>query len=177
MSSACGNCLARACYDTQFTYKSFNYSISRVSYVHSSRTTDESLHFTVLPCHLRKCRLPRLYCNTVSAYDQISLQRSTRNFEIRRQVLSQKNDEIKKKKTHTHTCISLSLYLPIRRCTPERMCMHQSLSLSLSLSLCLHLQKRFGWIQIRPEWNSGKNVSPIEKFVHAIESTQSRCAQ
>ena len=26
-----------------------NYSISRVSYVHSSRTTDESLHYFVLP--------------------------------------------------------------------------------------------------------------------------------
>ena len=45
---------ARAYYVTQFTYKSeqptdLNYSISRVSYVHSSRTTDESLHFFVLP--------------------------------------------------------------------------------------------------------------------------------
>ena len=42
---------ARAYYVTQFTYKSekptdLNYSISRVSYVHSSRTTDESLHFS-----------------------------------------------------------------------------------------------------------------------------------
>ena len=45
---------ARAYYVTQFTYKSekptdLNCSISRVSYVHSSRTTDESLHFFVLP--------------------------------------------------------------------------------------------------------------------------------
>ena len=117
----------------------FNYSISRVSYVHSSRTTDESLHFTVLPCHLRKCRLP-VYIVIQSlkdiSYDQISLQRSTRNFEIRRQVLRvKKNDEIKKKNTkkiHMH----LSLYLPIRRCTPERMCMHQSLSLSFSVYIC-----------------------------------------
>ena len=44
---------ARAYYVTQFTYKSekstdLNYSISRVSYVHSPRT-DESLHYFVLP--------------------------------------------------------------------------------------------------------------------------------
>ena len=58
MSSACGIRLvesqARAYYVTQFTYKSekstdLNYLISRVSYVHSSRTTDESLHYFVLP--------------------------------------------------------------------------------------------------------------------------------
>ena len=58
MSSACGIRLvesqARAYYVTQFTYKSekptdLNYSISRVSYVHPSRTTDESLHYFVLP--------------------------------------------------------------------------------------------------------------------------------
>ena len=45
---------ARAYYVTQFTYKSekstdLNYSISWVSYVHSSRTTEESLHYFVLP--------------------------------------------------------------------------------------------------------------------------------
>ena len=58
MSSACGirqvESQARAYYVTQFTNKSLkstdlNYSISRVSYVHSSRTTDESLHYFVLP--------------------------------------------------------------------------------------------------------------------------------
>ena len=56
--SACGirqvESQARAYYVTQFTYKSekptdLNYSISRVSYVHYSRTTDESLHYFVLP--------------------------------------------------------------------------------------------------------------------------------
>ena len=58
--------------------------------LHSSRTTDESLHFTVLPCHLRKCRRP-VYIVIQSlkdiSYDQNFLQISTRNFEIRRQVL------------------------------------------------------------------------------------------
>ena len=58
MSSACGIRLvksqARAYYVTQFTYKSekstdLNYSIRRVSYVHLSRITDESLHYFVLP--------------------------------------------------------------------------------------------------------------------------------
>ena len=58
MSSACGirqvESQARAYYVTQFTYKSekstdLNYSISRVSNVHSPQTTDESLHYFVLP--------------------------------------------------------------------------------------------------------------------------------
>ena len=65
---------ARAYYVTQFTYKSkkstdLNYSISRVSYVHSSRTTDESLHYFVLPSEKTKrfrslCRL-RIPANIV----------------------------------------------------------------------------------------------------------------
>ena len=47
---ACALSQACAYYVTQFTYKSYkstdlNYSISRVSYVHSSRTTDESPHY------------------------------------------------------------------------------------------------------------------------------------
>ena len=60
---------------SQFTYKSkkstdLNYSISRVSYVHSSRATDESLHYFVLPSEKPKrfrslCRL-RIPANIVS---------------------------------------------------------------------------------------------------------------
>ena len=42
-----------------------------------------------------------------------------------------------------------------------------------SLSLTLFTFAKTAWIHIRPEWNSGKNVSSILKFVHAIESTQS----
>ena len=42
--------------------------------------------------------------------------------------------------------------------------------LSLSLFLSLFTFAKMVWIQIRPEWNSGKNVSSIKKFVHAIES-------
>ena len=54
---------------------------------------------------------------------------------------------------------------------PERICVHhQSLSLSLSLSLFTFVKT--AWIQIRFDWNSGKNVSSIKKCVHAIESTQ-----
>ena len=58
MSSPCGirqvESQARAYYVTQFTYKSLkstdlNHSISRVSYVHSPRTADESLHYFVFP--------------------------------------------------------------------------------------------------------------------------------
>ena len=61
MSSACGTrqveSQARAYYVTQLTYKSqkstdLNYSINRVSYVHSPRTTDELLHYFVLPFQL-----------------------------------------------------------------------------------------------------------------------------
>ena len=53
---------ARAYYVTQFTYKSekstdLNYSLSRVSYVHSPRTTDESLHYFVLPSEIKTLSL------------------------------------------------------------------------------------------------------------------------
>ena len=75
-----------------------------------------------------------------------------------------------KKNTHTHLSLSLSLLAdpPMHFDFPERMCMHQSLSLSL-----FTIAKTV-WIQIRPEWNLGKNVSQIKKIVHSIESTQCR---
>ena len=45
---------------------------------------------------------------------------------------------------------------------------------SLSLFLSLFTFAKTVWIQIRPEWNSGKNVSSIKKMCScAIESTQS----
>ena len=136
----------------------FNYSISRVSYLHSSRTTDESLHFTVLPCHLRKCRLT-VYIVIQSlkdiSYDQNFLQRSTRNFEIRRQVLRVKKMTKFKKNTHTH--LSLSLFTCWSADALPKGCACTSLSLSFSLFTFA----KTVWIQIIPEWNSGKNVSPI----------------
>ena len=53
MSSACGirqvESQARAYYVTQFTYKT---DLNYFSYVHSPRTTDESLHYFVLPFQL-----------------------------------------------------------------------------------------------------------------------------
>ena len=123
----------------------FNYSISSVSYVHSPRTTDESLHFTVLPCHLRKCRL-QVYIVIQSlkdiSYDQNFLQRSTRNFEIRRQVLRVKKMTKFKKNTHTHTRISLSLSLSLFTCRsadalPKGFaCTSLSISLFLSVYIC-----------------------------------------
>ena len=128
MSSACGNCQAesqaRASDLTQFTYKSFNHSISRLSYVHSSRTTDESLLFRPFTFFL-------LNTKTLSLALDLS-----------------------KCNTHTHT---LLVDLPMHFDFPGRKCMHQSLSLSLSLFPFA----KTGWIQIRPEWNSGKNVSSI----------------
>ena len=87
-----------------------NYSISRVSYVHSSRTTDESLlHYFVLPSEKQNAFArsadfefqlissnfglgPRLYSRIDTARHLVRsdhfffLQRSTQNFEIRRRV-------------------------------------------------------------------------------------------
>ena len=145
----------------------FNYSISRVSYVHSSRTTDESLHFWKSK-YFRKPKRIRAPMPTSTSkqslkdlsYDQILFAKiCRRNFEIRRRVLRVKkwrNSE----RTHTH------LDPPMHFDFPERMCMHQSLSLSLSLFTFA----KTVWIQIRPEWNSGK----LKKFAHVIESTQCR---
>ena len=77
-----------------------------------------------------------------------------------------------KKNTHLSLSLSLTLSLLVDLSMhfdfPEMMCMYQSLSLSLSIYICKNV-----WIQIRPEWNSRKNVSSIYKFVHAIESMQS----
>ena len=113
---------ARAYYVTQFTYKSekptdLNYSISRVSYVHSSRTTDESLHFFVLPSENQNAFARSadfefqfiLYSRNETARHFVRsdfLQRYTQNFEIRRRVPRVKNqqtDENQHTHTHTHT--------------------------------------------------------------------------
>ena len=104
--SACGirqvESQARAYYVTQFTYKSekptdLNYSISRVSYVHYSRTTDESLHYFVLPSENQNTFARSadfefqfiLYSRIETARHLVRsdfLQRSTQNFDIRRRV-------------------------------------------------------------------------------------------
>ena len=62
-----------------------------------------------------------------------------------------KNDQIKKE--------PLSLYLSICRCTLIFPKGYACTSLSLFLSLFTFAKTV--WIQIRPEWNSGKNVSSI----------------
>ena len=90
-----------------------------------------------------------LYCNTVTQGHLVRsefLQRSTRNFEIRRRVLRVKK-MTKFKKKHTHislfTCRSadaLCFHAPV----------HAPVSLSLSLSLHLHLQK---WFRSRSDPN------------------------
>ena len=63
--------------------------------------------------------------------------------------------------THISLSLSLSLSLLVDLSMhfdfPERMCMYQSLSLFLSLFTFA----KTVWIQIRPDWNSGKNVSSI----------------
>ena len=82
--------------------------------------------------------------------------------------------KMKKLKKNTSLSIYISLYLSIFRCTlifPKGCaCTSQSLSLFLSP---FTLAKTV-WIQIRPEWNSGKNVSSIKKNCScAIERKQS----
>ena len=75
------------------------------------------------------------------SYDQIFLQRSTQNFEIRRRVSRVKKNWRNSKRTHTHLSLSLSLLVdPSMPCLLWRACT----SLSLSLSLSLYLQTRFG---------------------------------
>ena len=180
MSSACGirqvESQARAYYVTRFTYKSLkstdlNYSISRVSCLHSSRTTDESLHYFVLPSEYQNAfaRYPAdfefqliLYLRPSNfgyrdctqelkpldiSYDQIFfLQRSTQNFEIRRRVPREKTNWWNSKRTHTH--ISLPLYLLIHRC-------NFYFDVPAPVSLSLFTFANTVWIQIRREWYSG----------------------
>ena len=129
----------------------FEFSLSRVSYVRSSRTIDESLHYFVLPSEnqnafARSADLEFqliLYSRIETARHLVRsdfLQRSTQNFEILRRVPRVKNNNNLtkfKKNTHTHTHISLSL----STCRSADamftlMCLHQSLSLSLSLYIC-----------------------------------------
>ena len=66
-------------------------------------------------------------------------------------------DELKMTKFKKNTPLSLPLLvdLSMHFDFPERMCMYQSLSLTLFTFA------KTAWIQIRPEWNSGKNVSSI----------------
>ena len=82
--------------------------------------------------------------------------------------------ELKKMtKLKKNISLSLSLYLSICRCTLiSRKGVHVPVSLSFSDSPFTFAKTV--WIQIRPECNSGKNVSSIKKMcLCAIESTQS----
>ena len=103
-------------------------------------------HSLELTLHLRKClfRLP-VYIVIQSLKDILYghnfLQRSIRNFEIHRRVLTVKKMTKFKKNTHT----PLSLYLSILRCTLIfRKDVHAPVSLSWSLSVYLQFKKRFG---------------------------------
>ena len=131
-----------------------NYSISRVSYVHSSRTTDESLHFRIkmlsYSLHLHECRLRFPVYIVIQSLKDISYNQIF-FFKDLRETLKYVDEfsELKKRMTklkreHTHTSLSLSLLVdpPMHFDFPKRMCMHQSPS--LFFSLYLHLQKRFG---------------------------------
>ena len=174
MSSACGirqvDSQARAYYVTQFIFKSskstdLNYSISRVSYVHSP----QSLHYFVLPSENQNAFARSAdFKFQLILYSRIETARHLvrsdffakifTNFEIRRRVprVKKRNDEIQKEHTHTHISLSLSLYLSIRRWN-----VYFDVPAPVSLSLSLSTFANTVWIQIRPEWYSGKNVSSI----------------
>ena len=158
MSSACGirqvESQAHAYYVTQFTYKSekstdLNYSINPVSYAHSPRTTDESLHYFVLPSENQNAfarsadfefhivpRGPRLYSRIETAWHLVRsdfFAKIYTNFEIRRRVPRvKKSDEIQKE--HTHLSLALSLSLSTCRSADGMFTL---------MSLSLHLQTRF----------------------------------
>ena len=132
-------------------------SISRVSFVHSPRTTDESLLLSenqALPTSNSS-----LYCTQELkpldiSYEQIFFfAKIYTNFEIRRRVPRvKKQQKLTKFNKNTHTYLSLSLSLSLSTCRSADgmftlMCLHQSLSLSTFANTV--------WIQIRPEWYSG----------------------
>ena len=77
------------------------------------------------------------------------------------------------------TSLSLSFYLSICRCT--LIFLKGSACTSLSLFLSLFTFAKTIWIQIRPEWNSGKNVSLIKnlhmRYKVCKVTYKSRCAR
>ena len=164
-----GTCmLCRSIYLQVVKVHLFNYSISRVSCVHSSRTTDESDYgypFVLqktktlsIALHLRKCR-PQLPVFIVIqspkdiSYAQIFCKDLHETLKYVDEFSELKNDEIQKEHTHT----PLSLYLSICGCTLIFLKGYACTSLPLSFSLFKF--SKTVWIQIRPEWNSIKNVS------------------
>ena len=138
---------------------SLNLLTSRKSPLILPRTIDESLHFRSFFRKPKRIRLLSTCANAVynvmqSLKDICSI-RIFCNFEIRRQFSELKIDEIQKE----HISLSLSLILSICRCTLifSKGCACTSLSLSFSLFTFA----KTVWIQIRHEWNSGKNVLSI----------------
>ena len=99
--------------------------INRVSNVHSSRTTDESLHYFVLPFQLilySRIETARQTSRTIRFFAKIY-----KNFEIRRPVPRVKKIWRNSKRRHASLSLSFSFSLSL------------SLSLPLSLSLSLSL--------------------------------------
>ena len=165
MSSVCGNCQlesqARASDVTQFTYKSFNHSISRVFYVHSSRTTDESLLLRSsfrIPKRFRSlsiCANAEFDCNTVArktrtirfckdlirfCKDLHQTLKYVEEFELKKMTkLKKRVHTHARTHAHSHTSLSLSFSLSLSsicRCTlifPEG---SACISLSLSIFIC-----------------------------------------
>ena len=118
-------------------------------------TTDESLHFFVLPSENQNAFARSadfefqfiLYSRNETARHLVRsdfLQRYTQNFEIRRRVPRVKNQQTDENQhTHTHTHTHTPLYLSIRRCNvyfdvPAPVSLSLSLSLSLSPNICKH---------------------------------------
>ena len=136
---------------------------SRKSPLISPKTTDECSSFRI-PKRFRFANavykvMQSLKITQGHLVDQNFLQRYTRNFDIRRRVLRVK--KMTKFKKNTHISLSLLVDLSMYFDFPKRMCMYQSLSESLPLFLSLFIFAKTAWIQIRPEWNSGKNFSSV----------------
>ena len=111
----------------------FNYSISLVSYVDLSQTTDESLHFLqktkTLSHALQLCKLP-VYIVMQLLKDILYHQIFFAKIYKKIRVLRVKKEEIQKERAHISLpSLSLLVDQPTHFDFPERMCMHQSLSL------------------------------------------------
>ena len=143
------------------------------------QTTDESALEKTEPLSLRSTSAQMRNCRLrlPVSHSRIYLIRQTyRTISIFAKIYT----ETLNLSTHSHRC--LFGVKKFQRCLNKRVAQFKKRSADalvtlightfyLSISLSLHWQTV--WIQIGPEYNTGKKVSSIEKFWHAIESLQS----
>ena len=141
---------------------SLNLLTSRKTPLIKPRTTDGSLRFRSSFRKPKRFHLLSICANAVYNVLQLLKDISSIRFfckDIHKTLkYVDKFSELKMtkfKKELTHLSLSLLVDLSMHFDFPERMCMYQSHSLSLFTFA------KTVWIQIRPEWNSGKNVLSI----------------